>query len=426
MLDSSGLSFIKVSLPSVVLFFIFTFQYLGLPILYFKFDDYRAGFVTDSFLVLEVFLYTSITITLMIGGFILARKVLDSVNIHDVYSGFSLKNAPTINFSYFRLNTGLIIFGLFGVIVLLFYLSKVGNIALFEIREESIAQARSEMTNGFSGKYHWYKLVMIDAVLFLSLSAYASSLINKKLLPKIIFLLLFAIVVFTSIMSAQKALLLFSLMSFFLVYIIVKKESVIPLSQCLFFLIFLFVLAAVTNYLFSGSYPDSTFLRKSVPEVVSRVLTGEIQPAYHYLQYSQTHDYLMGRSFPNPGGIFNFTSINLPESIMNMAFPNDLNSNVIGSMPTIFWGEMYVNFGFYGIIVPPLFVGFFLYLIDKSIYCFHQTSLTIGFYVWLSMHYKNLSMSGLSSFIIDFYLFFIALLFLTLYFFTYIKSPNEK
>jgi len=50
------------------------YQYIGLPILYLGLDNYRAEYVTDQSIVVQVFIYTAITITLMILGFVVASQ----------------------------------------------------------------------------------------------------------------------------------------------------------------------------------------------------------------------------------------------------------------------------------------------------------------------------------------------------------------
>jgi F0F1-type ATP synthase membrane subunit a len=73
-------------------------------------------------------------------------------------------------------------------------------------------------------------------------------------------------------------------------------------------------------------------------------------------------------------------------------------------MPTVFWGEMYANFGLPGVLIAPFFVGIALYGVDHVVNKAENTPLKIGLVVWLIIHYQNLSATGLSGFIFDFYL----------------------
>ena len=91
-------------------------------------------------------------------------------------------------------------------------------------------------------------------------------------------------------------------------------------------------------------------------------------------------------------------------------------------MPTFFWGEMYANFGNPGILIPPFFVGLMIFFVDSIIKRFYFSPLVISIYVWVILHYKDLSMTGLSTFIVDFYGFIIFKILILFYLSKYILS----
>ncbi len=95
---------------------------------------------------------------------------------------------------------------------------------------------------------------------------------------------------------------------------------------------------------------------------------------------------------------------------MNWRFQGLEELGIVGSMPTAFWGEMYANFGIVGVLLTPLLVGILLYLIEYVMKRIYHNPITIGLYVWLILHYKDLSFGGLSKFIIDFYLIIVLLI----------------
>ena len=140
--------------------------------------------------------------------------------------------------------------------------------------------------------------------------------------------------------------------------------------------------------------------------VFSRAFTGGIQPAYHYLEFfPEHHGFLLGRSFPNPAGLLPFEPYRLTVEIMNWRFPDLAGTGVVGSMPTVFWGELYANFRVVGVIIMPFFVGIGLYVISFFASKLENTPFKVGLLVWLILHYKTLAETGISGFIIDFYLF---------------------
>jgi hypothetical protein len=62
---------------------------------------------------------------------------------------------------------------------------------------------------------------------------------------------------------------------------------------------------------------------------------------------------------------------------------------------------MYVNFSFIGIIIPPFFIGYFLYWLNTIIFRLPMTPLVLSFFIGIILHYKNLAATLLSNFLID-------------------------
>ena len=85
LLKYSGVKILTISIPSILLISIFAYQYLGYPILFFFLNDYRAQFVQDRGIILTMFFMTSYTITFIIFGFILAKKVFGLLHLQNQY-----------------------------------------------------------------------------------------------------------------------------------------------------------------------------------------------------------------------------------------------------------------------------------------------------------------------------------------------------
>jgi len=136
---------------------------------------------------------------------------------------------------------------------------------------------------------------------------------------------------------------------------------------------------------------------------MSRAFAGQIQPLYHYLEiFPMKVDYLLGRSLPNPMGILPFEHYNLTVEVMNIVQPWHLEMGVVGTMPTFFWGEMYANFGYFGVVLPPLIVGVVVCLFADLLDRLRPSPLVIAVIVWFALHIKNLSATSLSNYLLDF------------------------
>jgi oligosaccharide repeat unit polymerase len=282
------------------------------------------------------------------------------------------------------------------------YLSKVPTIALFVALSEGASSnsdlARSLMGNDFSGKYHWYSLIMHDLFNIVTFTLFSAFLLTKRKIPFLLFLIAFIGSSFTAVMATEKGPFAQILIGLLLVYGITLLKGKIPVKATIILLTILFS-SLITFYIF---FMGSKDVFSAFGSIFSRALAGSIQPAYHYLEFFPTHqDFLMGRSFPNPGGILPIEPYKMTIEVMNWVDPNDYG--IVGTMPTVFWAEAYANFGILGVVFVPFVIGVVVYTVYYFVDKIENTPIKIGFFVWLMQHFKSLSTTGFSGYIIDFY-----------------------
>jgi len=88
------------------------------------------------------------------------------------------------------------------------------------------------------------------------------------------------------------------------------------------------------------------FIERGWALLSSRGLTGQCQPLYViYELIPQRYDFFMGRTFANPHGILPYDPVALPYLIYE-SYNLPVSSNLRGADPTVFFGELYANFGF--------------------------------------------------------------------------------
>ena len=406
MLKASGLPVLKLNLPIVVLGFIVLQQYIGIPILYFQLDDYRALFVTDKNLVFEVFIYTSLCISLIITGLFAGRYYFGELK------GLDSESSQYLPLRAFQ-RTNLLFIGGFCVLILLVYVQSIGiyNLAIASVLgfgdEVDLAVARSQMGNAFQGKYHWFKLFFRDILLFIILIAFAEFQFFKTRFTRIFLFVFIPILLFSVIMATEKAPLVDLLITFWVAIMIIKNKGKVYLGKLIRFGLIIISSLMVMYILFMGSAD----IVSSIASLFSRALTGQIQPAYHYIEMFPEHeDWLMGRSFPNPRGILPFEIYDLSKEVMHFVHPQLREMGITGSMPTIFWSELYANFNFIGVIIGSFLVGFLLYLGNYILFTLRFNSVSIALYVYVIMHYKSLAMTSLSNFMLDIYILFVCLI----------------
>jgi len=400
-MDTIGHNIFSISVPVFLIISMFVYAYSGLLPLYFGWDEYRYSMgVQDRALVFQVLIFSIISIVGLLVGFTYAKVVLKMNNFQ--------------KFDYIRQISRKELFVLVGLIgfcffVLFVYLSKVPSIALFVALSEGASSdshlARSLMGNDFSGKYHWYSLIMHDLFNIVTFALFSAFLLTRRKILFFFFLVAFLGSSFTAVMATEKGPFAQILIGLLLVYGITLLKGKIPIKATIILLITLFSSLIIFYIFFMGSKDVfSAFV-----SIFSRALAGSIQPAYHYLEFFPYHqDFLMGRSFPNPGGILPIEPYRMTVEVMNWVNPNDYG--IVGTMPTVFWAEAYANFGVLGVILIPFIIGVVLYAVYYLVDKIENTPLKIGFFVWLMQHYQSLSKTGFSGYLIDFY--FIMLLFI--------------
>lgn len=408
LLQLSGFSLLRVGLPQFVVTALFVFSILGTLPLYFGWDEYyiKLG-VTDKPLIFRMMLFSGYTMVFVTAGAIFGKK-------------FFNKPAVVNQFEIIRINRSevwLMIIQFIAVLVVLsIYLSKISSVALFVALFENVSEAkvaRSMMGNGFPGKYHWYSLVIHNLANILTFSFFSIYLLARKKVYLFAFVLTFLVSAFTALMATEKAPFAWLLIGLFLVYVLITSNGRYPFKKLTVFFPIVLTFMILSYVVFMGF----SELGQVFSSLFSRIFAGSIAPAYHYLEFFPQHqEFLFGASFPNPAGILPHQPFELTKEINNWLSPTMIESGIVGSMPTVFWGEAYANFSLAGVLIVPFIIGFLLYFIEVIISRFIDTPFKIGFYVWVLLHYKDLSVTGFSGYFIDFNLIVLALIFILITF----------
>lgn len=394
LLKSAHLSLNNISIITVLLFFIVIFQYLGYPILFFSLDEYRAEYVTDKHTVLLAWLVTSVTTFEICLGAVLANIIFGKINLIRIENTKKIIDHKKL---YFLLA--------FCAIILIIFVDRIGltNLAIFVALNNGVSDnlllSRSDMSNNFGAGYHWYRFITKDLLIICTLIAYFNLRIKKS--RKNIFLLAVSLVltIFSLIMTTEKGPLIDLLIGIFLISSAIDNNFKM-LGKKVALTVLVGVTALTVSYmLFMG---DSNIFA-ALYSVYSRTLTGSIQPLYHYLKFfPDNHDWLYGASFPNPRGLFPFENYNLTNEIINFVHPELVEKGIVGSMPTIYWGELYSNFGYTLVFIAPIAIGFYLYSLNLYVSNLKNKKYSLIILGWLAIHYKNLSVTSFSSFLFDF------------------------
>lgn len=417
------LNLFRVTIPSLVILAMFIYVYIGNLPLYFGWNEYRyASGVQDKTIIFQIFIFTSWSIFSLIAGFIFSKNFLK------LETDISLSSSIRILTKSEKILICILFFCC--LIVTCIFLMKIPQLAIWVAITEGAkkaAYARSKMGNDFAGKYHWYHLMMYHTLNLITFTFFANWLLLKKKSSFLLFILSFLCITFTSLMATEKSPFMVLVVGLFLTYLIVKKDGKLPLLAILKLSTLLLIPLILLYIYFMGSADPIS----AIFSIFSRTFTGQIHAAYHYIEFFPTyHDFLWGASFPNPQNLLPFKQFRLTVEIMNWRYPTLATRGIVGSMPTVFWGELYANFGTLGVLILPFFVGIGVYFVSYLTKKLENTPLKVGFYVWLILHYINLAVSGISGFIVDSYLIMISFFVLFIIFisglFKKFNSPYVK
>jgi oligosaccharide repeat unit polymerase len=396
----------NISIPSFLIFVIFIFQYLGLPLLYFKIDQYRVDEVTDTALVFDVFIYLGLAISFLILGFLIGRAFCKGN-----FGFISYSKAPMAQKSSDKVFSLAMLF--IGIFVLYKYIDVIGleRIALFSLfsnlDSSSTTLMRSQMGNDFDGRYYIYKFFFRDILNVSSFCLFSLYLSSKKRMALFWFSLSFVISAISALIAVEKGPVLAYFIGLLLCYLLIRNHGQINLVAGLKTLVLISIVASF-SYVFTMGAGDPL---EGLTQAASRAFTGQIQPAYHYLEiFPEKVGYLLGKSFPNPREIFPFQHYQLTVEVMNIIQPWHITEGVVGTMPTIFWGELYANFGALGVVLGSIFAGIVIYVFSNYICMLPCSPFTIAVYVWFIQHIGELATTSLSNYIVDFYSFGVILI----------------
>jgi hypothetical protein len=393
LLSFSGVSLRRFSIASFFILFYIIFDYIGILPIYFKMNpNFLPRGIFHKEIILELFLFSSTALTVTILGFIYGHHVL-GFNCGDKKNRILLKtNKAQL----------LLIFLLFIVcgMVLLAYLNQIQSVALIRALSGDIDGAniaRSEMGNNFPGAYWRYHIFFRPILDYCLIFFFADFLITSRRISGLMFGMILIVAVFSATMAIEKGPLINLLIMLYVTYVIYKGGDYWQLSTK-YIAITMLSLLILFDFYFMGNQGVILALQN----ISSRVFTGQIAPAYFYLELFPHHiDYLWGRSFPNPGGLFPFENFHLTVELSKIISPESFAKGIVGSAPTVYWGEMYANFGAIGVILPSFFVGLGLFTVGHILSKFSLSPVVLAATVSLAMHYRNLTVTGLSNYFFD-------------------------
>ncbi|MBM7661615.1 oligosaccharide repeat unit polymerase [Bacillus mesophilus] len=392
----SNINLLIPTIPSVFIWSYIVFAYIGIMPLFFFWNDYRYAIgINDQEKILMLWGYSSLSILIVTSVFFFMSNVLNIKLVRNYKDSKVVLNR--------RARLGMYFLFILSLGVLFSYISQIPAIPLIEqfkgATSEELAKFRSMATNAFSGGLHWYRLFYSSVLTFISYYAFSLVIKEKTIVNWTFFLMTFLVTSFASLMSTAKAPFIWYVMGLVIVYLI-SKRKVIGIKAILLIGGIASISLIIMYKKFMGL--DDRPLSDIFMTIFSRTFTGQISPAYFYIEmFPNYEDFLLGKSLPNIGGIFPYEPYRITVEVMNYMHPTLSEKGVVGSAPTVFWAEMYANFGFAGIVITSLVVGVLLYLLQFIIFKLSFNPITVAYVTFLILKFKDLALTGFGRFIFD-------------------------
>ena len=351
-------------LPTIASFFMLF--YILIPVLgatllntfYFKFE-YNMGFYERKDLMLNIWIYSMLGLLLIPVGMQIANWIF-KYHPKQSFTHFLQKSIICVNEK--KLFYTVLALMLISLTVLILYITKIGDIPLLGVIQhlspEELAQLRSSAGASFDGKVYRYMIFIKILPLLFLLIAFILKSKSKQWFSLFIFILIYTL--FVNLMDLQKAPILNILLLLLITHFYIR--GAINWKYLIGF-IFITIGLLISMYIFfMGHSSHSLFTKLGLP--FHRIFIGTISPVFWWQLYVEQHAYLHGLSFPNPKHIFDFEHIQITKEIMRFVHPELKEIGVVGSMPTVFWADWFINFGKYALAFSMLLFGFIIQSLD--------------------------------------------------------------
>jgi hypothetical protein len=278
------------------------------------------------------------------------------------------------------------------------YYSKLGvipiNYLLSNLSDQldigKLAKLREISTTTFKlGKLHRYKFFMAQMIPLLVIISYIKYKVSKGSFWRIQFYILTVFAMYRSISDLQKKPIIdFIILLFILFWIFRGKINLIQVGGLLSIIV---TLLSFMYYYIMGINQGS--LLPIFMSIGRRLFFSQTYALYHYFSlFPSSHEFLYGLSLPNPAGIFQFETFTITKWIFTAIHGS---SQIVGTAPTVFIGEMYANFGFPIMVLSILLFSMVLQYIQIKFTYKSRTVLLTSFYTYFVFLSGQFALTGI-------------------------------
>ena len=414
---AGSLNVTKLNVISYVFYSLLIFDFLGISIIYCGFQNHyiinkvisTPGIVDKGYWAMVWAMIMLPTTILLVNKYVYKIANIRKRNDDNIRTDIKLENEKKQK----------IIFKVCIVLLAICFVSiiyvfcNIGYIPLFKMFDKSFAFDVERINNGrnFVGNEYIRNLVML---LLTPMVSYLSYIYMRKTHDKkwrYLFICSFILCLFVKTYDFSKGPLIYYIAYFF--FLEIMMGNIKNPKKTIKYVAAILVLV-VGMYLTIGKY-DGNFLSLSNGPVSRTVITQPGALLLHFDAFPEKTPYLYGRSFPKIASILlgdGENGVRSGRKVMEIYNPKAVKNGTAGVMSTVFIGEAYANFGWVGIFIAPLLVGFII----SSAMCIYlkskKTTLNMCLYLEAVITIATVVQAGFIDFIYNVSFVFIVIYFL--------------
>ncbi|MFT5070411.1 MAG: hypothetical protein ACI8V8_000371 [Chitinophagales bacterium] len=399
---SGSMAFSKLNMLSYLFYVpMFAMSFLGAVFIVLKLDDHylinKLRYDETRLIGWLAVLYTMIMLP---AGMLLAKRIFFKGSIQKSFEHFAQK--PVIYLlgkNELILKSILIGLSLFGSLVMIYTFYSIGMVPILEMfkgNSEELARIRILASREFSGNIYLRNIFALQFLPLLSFVAFAYYQKSKSLLDLSWFLITFFSALMILSYDLQKSPMAMFLTGF--VFYIVWVNGKIALHK-LAFIVFLFIGIIASFYIGFGNENIAHIFLSYNTGASGRILFSQLAGTFFSFEFFDSMKEFIG--FNSMSKLVNNFGIEYAERagrlIMEVINPKGIKEGTAGVQNTLFIGEAWANFGFLGLLLSPVYVGFMIGSLFYTLMRLPKTPLLIGIYVFFS--YKTAIIGGFNDYL---------------------------
>lgn len=378
----------RINLMSIIFYFYLIFMsYLGAIFIAsgFQSDTTVLSHVSNENKILGWEIISYILIAFPLGSR-LAMKLFKIKNVSKLLKNYTAQNLVPVlssNDSYMRLMFYFLsIISLLAIVYMIVVTGSIPQKQLFSLADQvDVLLMRNSINREFQGIYYVKSILFEKLTPILSLISFSYWQMTKKRSHKIWFFIMFLATLFVLTFNLSKSpLIIYGIIILILkIYLEGKIKWKYLILTFMFVIIVLFVM-----FLLVARNSELSFIFKFL---FNRLFFDQVSGTFLMLEiFPKTYDFIGFSSMSRPISDSFLGGYSKPATriAMEFAFPIASEKGIMNLLSTLFVGEAWANFGWFGVLLSPIYIGFLFGVIYFKALTSRKTPLMVSFLAYCS------------------------------------------